>query len=314
VSDCAIRPMTEADIGAADRVQRLAFGTFLRLPDPLEFMGDGADIGPRWHIDPAGAFVADVDARLVGAGYATIWGSLGVIGPMMVHPDYWNRGIASATLDALVSRLDDACVTHASLVTFATSPRHLGLYQKHGFWARFLTAIVSRRIDAQPKPGEWSLFSALPDADRRDVLSQCLQVADSIHPGLDLGAEIQAASRLGLGDTVLARKDGAIVGFAVCHWGAGTEGGSGACSVKFAAVRPGSEARENFGLLLDACESLTFGLGLPNLSTAMNLAREDAYRMLLQRGYRSEFLGVAMHRPNAPGHNRPDVFVMESLA
>ena len=37
--------------------------------------------------------------------------------------------------------------THAGLFTFAQSPKHLGLYQKFGFWPRFLTAIMSKPVE-----------------------------------------------------------------------------------------------------------------------------------------------------------------------
>jgi hypothetical protein len=39
-ANVVIRPLREADLEAADHVMRLAFGTFLGLPDPLQFMGD----------------------------------------------------------------------------------------------------------------------------------------------------------------------------------------------------------------------------------------------------------------------------------
>src|SRR5689334_21146679 len=40
VSPVVIRPLTEADLVDADRVFRVAFGTFLGAPDPRQFFGD----------------------------------------------------------------------------------------------------------------------------------------------------------------------------------------------------------------------------------------------------------------------------------
>jgi GNAT superfamily N-acetyltransferase len=311
---CIVRPMLEEDIAAADRVQRLAFGTYLKYPDPLDFMGDGADIGPRWQIDPTGAIAAEIDGVLVGAGYASVWGSLGVVGPMMVHPDYWGRGIASQLLHAIMQRFGEAGVSHTSLVTFAESPKHLGLYQKFGFWPRSLTGIVSRQLSKPPADTDWSRFSGLPGNQRSKVLEACYDITTSLYAGLDLTIEIDAVERLGLGEVILARRDGTISGFAICHCGAGTEAGSGACSVKFGAVRPGESATDDFDELLNACEALTLAEGHQTLSTAMNLAREHACRIMFARGYRVAFYGVAMHSRNEPGHNRPDAFLMESLA
>ncbi len=32
---------------------------------------------------------------------------------------------------------------------------------------------------------------------------------------------------------------------------------------------------------------------------------------MLARGFRMDFIGIAMHRHNAPGYDRPDVFVVD---
>ena len=43
----------------------------------------------------------------------------------------------------------------------------------------------------------------------------------------------------------------------------------------------------------------------------MNLAREQAFQTLASRGFRPDFQGVAMERPNEPSYNRSDVFVID---
>ena len=35
-----IGPLQEAELAEADRIVRMAFGTFLKLPNPLDFLGD----------------------------------------------------------------------------------------------------------------------------------------------------------------------------------------------------------------------------------------------------------------------------------
>jgi hypothetical protein len=42
-----------------------------------------------------------------------------------------------------------------------------------------------------------------------------------------------------------------------------------------------------------------------------NMGRAEAYRLMLGRGFRSEMIGVAMHRPNQAGWNRPGIFVLD---
>jgi hypothetical protein len=62
-----IRPLAERDLDEADRIASVAFGTFLRVPEPEKFFGDADFIRTRWRANPAAALAAEVDGRLVGA-------------------------------------------------------------------------------------------------------------------------------------------------------------------------------------------------------------------------------------------------------
>ena len=44
---------------------------------------------------------------------------------------------------------------------------------------------------------------------------------------------------------------------------------------------------------------------------AQDMARYEAYRHLVGRGFRTEIQGVTMHRPNEPGYSRAGVFVLD---
>ena len=87
-----IRPMQQADLTAADRVYRIAFGTRFRLPDPSQFRGDAQVVRTRWATDPSTAFVAELDDTVVGGACAMDWGSVLIVGPIFVHPDQSGRG------------------------------------------------------------------------------------------------------------------------------------------------------------------------------------------------------------------------------
>ena len=51
--DVTIRPLRETDLAAADRIIRVAFGTFLGVPNPASFMGDSDYAHTRWTADPS---------------------------------------------------------------------------------------------------------------------------------------------------------------------------------------------------------------------------------------------------------------------
>jgi hypothetical protein len=131
--------------------------------------------------------------------------------------------------------------------------------------------------------------------------------------------EIDAVNTQSLGDTVLLWHDGIpdegsrrrLVGLAVCHCGAGTEAGSGACYIKFGAVLPGVNAAIYFDRLVHACEISAKAEGMSRLVAGVNTGRHEAYRKMISLGFRNEIQGVVMHRPNEPAYNKPEIYLID---
>ena len=309
LTNVTIRSMQEADLVEARRIFRVAFGTFLGAPDPQAWGADREYIFTRWRANPEAALVAEVNGTLAGSNFAANWGSFGFFGPLTVRPEFWNQRVAQKLLGPTLELFAQWGVREAGLFTFAHSPKHLGLYQKFGFWPRFLTALMSKGVAGREAPS--TLYSALKEGERDQALHACRELTGAIYDGLDVTSEIRAVQAQNLGETVLLWSGGRLDAFAVCHLGEGTEAGRNNCYVKFAAARPGSGAESNFDHLLDACEALAAEHGLQRLEAGVNLNRRQAYRQMLQRGFHSTSLGVAMHRPDAPAYNRPDAFVVD---
>jgi GNAT superfamily N-acetyltransferase len=309
--DISVRPLQENDLSAADHIMRLAFGTFLGLPEPTAFMGDAGYVRTRWRADPSAAFGAEVGGEFVGCNFATNWGSVGFFGPLTIRPDLWDRGVGKRLMEPIMECFDKWGTKHAGLFTFAHSQKHVGLYQKFGFWPRFLTAIMSKPVEQTGQVSQWTKFSEVPEGGREVALSACRQLTDEIHEGLDVSREIIAVATQTLGDTVLVWEGSRLAALAICHCGPATEAGSGACYVKFGAVRPSPAAEKDFGRLLDACEEMAAGKGLSRLAAGVNTARHEAYGRMLERGFRTDLQGVVMQRPNEPAYNRPGVYLID---
>lgn len=307
----AIRPMAEADLPTADRIMRVAFGTFLGVPEPATFMGDASYVANRYKASPGCAFTAVHEGEVVGSTFAARWGSVGSFGPLTVKAELWDMGIGRRLMAPVMALFESWGVAHVGLFTFAHSPKHVGFYQTLGFWPGHVTAVMARPVEVAAEV-PWSALAAHP-GDRAAGIAGCRRVAAAQVPGLDLTSEIDAAAALGLGDTVVLQDSGEVVGFAVCHVGANTEAGSGACYVKFAAVLPGEGAPRRFENLLDACMAFAASRGAKVLLAGVSTARHEAYRRLLARGFRSVMQGVTMHRANAPAYDRPDRFVIDDL-
>jgi GNAT superfamily N-acetyltransferase len=308
--DVSIEHLQEADLAEADRIFRLAFGTFLGLPDPAQFDQGAEFIHARWIADPSATFAAKIEDKLVGTNFGTNWGSVGFFGPLTVHPDYWDRGIGKLLMEPIMDLFSRWGTRHAGLFTFAQSQKHVGLYQRFGFWPRFLTAIMSKPVK-QTDGSSVQLFSALSAEDREAALKTANEMTGEIFDGLNVQREIEAIADQKLGDTVLLWAGSSLVALGVCHCGAGTEAGSDTCYIKFGAARPGPQVTANFSRLLSACETLAAQRRLAKLVAGVNTARIEAYQRMLGMGFRTDFQGVEMHRPNESGYSRPGAFVID---
>ena len=69
-----VRPLQQSELPAADYIMRLAFGTFLGLPDPTAFMGDADFVFTRWKANPDSAFGAEANGEFVGSNFSSNWG------------------------------------------------------------------------------------------------------------------------------------------------------------------------------------------------------------------------------------------------
>lgn len=168
--------------------------------------------------------------------------------------DLWDRGIARRLLEPIVDLFDTWEVREAGLCTFPHSTKHVGLYQKFGFWPQHLAAVMSKPVSSTGAARERSTYSAVPAGDRPVILSACREVTGAIFEGLDVELEIRKADAQALGDTVLLYADSELAGLAVCHCGAGEAWFASECFIKFGAVRPGPDAADLFEHLLDACK------------------------------------------------------------
>jgi len=309
-SEITVRPLAEDDLARADRVMRLAFGTFIGLPDPLAFMGDADYVRTRWRANPLAAFAAESASELVGSNFATNWGSVGFFGPLTIHPDFWDRGVGQRLMAPVMECFRTWQTRHAGLFTFSHSVKHVSLYQKFGFWPRFLTAIMSKGVERTGR-SHWTTFNEAAGPERETLLVASRALTNSIYDGLDVAREIGAVQEQQLGDTILLWKDGKLRGLAICHAGPGTEAGSGTCYVKFGAALPGTAAEQTFGQLLDACEEFAAERQTTRLVAGVSTARHEAYRQMLERGFRTSMQGIVMGRPNEDGYNRAGVYLLD---
>ncbi|NOX72798.1 MAG: GNAT family N-acetyltransferase [Alphaproteobacteria bacterium] len=311
MGEVVIRPMQARDVAPAHAVFQRAFGTQMGMENPQEYQPDSGMVKTRFHRDPARALVAELNGQIVGSNFVTFWGSFGFFGPLTIDPDHWGKWIAQKLLVPSMEMLRARELRLIGLYTFADSPKHIALYRKFGFWPRFLTAILSKRVIGRETLPEYRLFSSLTTDAQAAAMTACRALCGEIYQGLDPGCEIGAVLDQSLGETIFLYQNNSLEGFAVCHTGAGTEAGTDRAYIKFAAISPATAQPEALCNLLCAVEDWAAHQGAKTIITATNLARKTCFETLTDAGFRTDFQGLAMHHNNNPGFNNTRAFVLD---
>lgn len=304
-----IKSLTEADFPRADDIIRQAFAAQMQIPDPARFM-PGATFKSRMSLQPQSNYAAYDGDDLIALICSSIWGSVGYFGPLTVLPDYWGRGIAQQLLEPIMADYSKYGTTAQGLFTFANSPKHIGLYQKFGFYPRRLTALARKELANVGVAAEFTgrSLSQMKDNDRAQALNMIRELCDGLYPGLDLRPEIEAIAKEGCGETFVWPD-----AFAMCHFGPGAEAETNACYVKFAAVSPRlnqTATTDVLSKMLAEIETIMRARGIKVIGTGVNTAQEAAYGCVLGAGYKPFSFGIIMHRPNDTVLDREDLAVL----
>ena len=215
-------------------------------------------------------------------------------------------------------------IQYAGLFTFAQSPKHIYLYQKYDFWPRFLTSIMTKKTSDENNEKRLELsqrydsqhevrFSEIQNDVKSLILDDCKYLTNGIFPGLDLQKEILAVDSQKLGDTILLYDSpgNKLIGLAICHYGKGTEAGSNVCYIKFAAISTDSNSHSNFTRMLNSVELMALEKGIFKITAGSNMERHEAYKAMINHGFKSEFQGVSMHKGNKQGYNIPTAYIID---
>jgi hypothetical protein len=169
---------------------------------------------------------------------------------------------------------------------------------------------MSKSVEPRTAAPSSSRLTTLSRGDQQAAIDSCREVTEAIYEGLDVGREIQAVLEQKLGEVILLRDGSKLNGFAVCHFGPGTEAGSGKCYIKFAATKP-ETSEAAFASLLSSCEAMATTEGLARMVAGVNTSRSEAYRHMLAHGFRTDIQGIAMHKPNKSAYHHPGVYVID---
>jgi GNAT superfamily N-acetyltransferase len=141
----------------------------------------------------------------------------GWMGPLAVRTEYQGSGAGKEIVERGVNWLR-AGGDGARVIGLETMPRtmdNIGFYSGLGFIPGKLT--ITLTLDAASSDRAPELLGRMSVRDRDDELLAVQALVSRVAPGYDFRREIELTDSLSLGDTVLFRDGGTLVGFALCH-------------------------------------------------------------------------------------------------
>ena len=146
----------------------------------------------------------------------------GWMGPLAVRPDTQGGGTGKEIVRAGIDWLRKQGARIIGLETMPRTMDNIGFYSGLGFEPGRLTLTLT--LDAAPQEKGAPLVGRLPQRDREDTMAECRALVQSLLPGYDFTREIVLTEQLALGDTLLLKENGNIVGYALCHTAPRVEG------------------------------------------------------------------------------------------
>jgi len=139
----------------------------------------------------------------------------GWMGPLAVRPEWQGTGVGKSVVLAGVEWLRSRRARVIGLETMPRTMDNIGFYSSLGFVPGRLT--ITLTLDAASVDTPVPLLGALPPRERDEMLAHCLRITREQMPGYDFTRELILTLELGLGDAVLLRRAGELVGFALFH-------------------------------------------------------------------------------------------------
>jgi GNAT superfamily N-acetyltransferase len=157
------------------------------------------------------------DGRGAIAGFNMVHhsGVEGWMGPLAVRTEYQGSGAGKEVVERGVAWLREKGARVIGLETMPRTMDNIGFYSGLGFVPGKLT--ITLTLDAASADRASELLGRMSVRDRDDELLAIQGLVSHIAPGYDFRRELELTDALSLGDTVLLRNGGKLVGFALCH-------------------------------------------------------------------------------------------------
>jgi GNAT superfamily N-acetyltransferase len=142
-------------------------------------------------------------------------GAEGWMGPLAVVPAFQGHGLGKTVVTEGTDWLRAQGAVVIGLETMPRTVDNIGFYSNLGFVPGHLTITIT--VEAEYAEHRVVQLGRMSEDERSDLVARCGELTRDIAPGYDFSREMNLTHSLGLGDTLVLERGGAVDGFALCH-------------------------------------------------------------------------------------------------
>lgn len=232
----------------------------------------------------------DTDGRLAAFNIAHRSGVEGWMGPLAVRPDLQGRGLGAVIVQSGIAWLRQREARVIGLETMPRTVDNIGFYSRIGFEPGHLT-IALTRVARRGRGRVRAVRLEREGPGRARQLGACRALTDRLAAGVDFTREIELTDTLRLGGTTLLGDGPEIRGFAVWH-SAPLASGRSADDLRVLKVVAADLAALDD--LLTALGADATSLGLDRVTLRAQAAFGEAYRLMIEAGFRVQWTDLRM--------------------
>ncbi len=230
----------------------------------------------------------DRSDEIVAFNLAHLSGVEGWMGPLAVRPDRQGEGLGRQIVLAGVEWLKSQSARTIGLETMPRTVDNIGFYSRLGFLPGQLTVTVARAPEPNTAAGCTPLSGEPAPAK---AIEECDALASRVSAGITFAHEMRITAELGIGDTTLYRRDGALAAFATWHLAPLAQGRPREDLRVLKLVAVDSQAMH---AVLGAVESAAETSGVERVTVRCQTAQAEGYASLVAAGWQVHWTDLRM--------------------
>jgi GNAT superfamily N-acetyltransferase len=244
-----------------------------------------------------GAMIWRDDAgEVVAFNVAHRSGTEGWMGPLAVRPDRQGSGLGKTIVRAAIDWLVGQGVQTLGLETMPRTVENIGFYARLGFVPGHLTITMSIDVRARGH-GTPVLLSARNANARADTIAAARSLVQELAPGADYTREMLLTAELGLGDTSLVEGRSGLEAVVLWHSAPLADSRSGE---EMRVLKLAARSAKAYDASISAAEAAAARAGIRRVTIRCQTRYADAFRTLVERGYRVRWTDLRMHADGYP--------------